>query len=117
MQIHLSPRNLRLTAAIHQHAASKIEHLEDIADDIIAAHVVLVDDASVNPKKQFTVKAHLALPGPDVHAEHCGDDLYVVMDEVADRLARQLRKRRTAFVDKRREKSRRAKQQGKRPGA
>ena len=73
MQLHLSPRNLRLTAAIHQHAAEKILHLEAIADDIIAAHVVLVDDASVNPKKQFTVKAHLAVPGPDVYAEESGE--------------------------------------------
>lgn len=109
MQLHLSPRNLRLTAAIHQHAAAKILHLEDIADDIMAAHVVLVNDEAANPKKQFTVKAHLAVPGPDVHAEHSGSDLYAVFDEVTDRLARQLRKRRTVFVDKRREKALRAK--------
>jgi putative sigma-54 modulation protein len=117
MQIHLSPRNLRLTAAIHQYAASKVEHLEDIADDIIAAHVVIVNDEAANPKKQFTVKAHLAVPGPDIHAEECGGDLYAALDKVADRLARQLRKRRTAMVDKRRQKSHRAKEQGKRPGA
>jgi putative sigma-54 modulation protein len=116
MQLHLSPRNLRLTAAIHQHAAVKILHLEDLADDIIAAHVVLVNEDNAKPNKQFTVKAHLALPGPDVYAEHQGDDLYVVLDEVADRLARQLRKRRTALVDKRREKSRRVKEARKRPG-
>ncbi len=114
MQIHLSPRNLRLTAAIHQHAAAKIEHLEDIADDIIAAHVVLMNDETANPK--FTVKAHLAVPGPDVHAEKSGDDLYLLLDAVADRLARHLRKRRTAFVDKRRQQAGRAKRQGKRPG-
>jgi putative sigma-54 modulation protein len=117
MQIHLSPRNLRLTAAIHQHAAAKMLHLEDIADDIIAVHVVLLNDEGAKADKQFTVKAHLAVPGPDVHAEKSGDDLYLVLDEVADRLARQLRKRRTAFVDKRREKARRAKEQRKRPGA
>lgn len=117
MQLHLSPRNLRLTAAIHQHAAQKILHLEDIADDIIAAHVVLVNDEGANKKKQFTVKAHLAVPGPDVHAEESGDDLYAALDKVADRLARQLRKRRTAFVDKRRQKAHRAKEQRKRSGA
>lgn len=113
MQLHLSPRNLRLTAAIHQHAAEKILHLEDLADDIIAAHVVLVNDESVNPKKQFTVKAHLAVPGPDIHAEIAGPDLYAALDEVADRLARQLRKRRTVRVDKSRQKAARAKQKRK----
>jgi putative sigma-54 modulation protein len=117
MQLHLSPRNLRLTAAIHQYAAEKLLHLEDLADDIIAAHVVLMNDTGANPKKQFSVKAHLAVPGPDIHAEESSEDLYAALDKVTDRLARQLRKRRTAFVDKRREKSRRAKENRKRPGA
>ena len=44
MQLHLSPRNLRLTAAIHQYAAEKILHLEDLAEEIMAAHVVLIND-------------------------------------------------------------------------
>ena len=117
MQLHLSPRNLRLNAAIHQHAAQKILHLEDFADDIIAAHVVLVNDSGASSKKQFTVKAHLAVPGPDVHAEESGDDLYAVLDKVADKLARQLRKRRTAFVDKRRQKAQRAKESRKTRGS
>lgn len=117
MQLHLSPRNLRLTASIHQYAAEKVMHLEDFADDIIAAHIVFLNDEAANPKSQFCVKAHLAVPGPDIHAEESSDDLYAALDKVTDRLARQLRKRRTAFVDKRREKSRRAKEGGKRPGA
>ena len=32
MQIHLSPRHLVLTAAIHSHVADKVEHLESITD-------------------------------------------------------------------------------------
>lgn len=117
MQLHLSPRNLRLTAAIHQYAAEKILHLEDLADDIIAAHVVILNDEGANPKKQFTVKAHLAVPGPDIHAEESSDDLYASFDKVADRLARQLRKRRTAFLDKRRQITQRHKEKRKRTGA
>ena len=42
MQIHLSPRHLRLTAAIHSHTATKIAHLEELANDIVAAHIVLI---------------------------------------------------------------------------
>jgi putative sigma-54 modulation protein len=40
MQIHLSPRNVRLTGAIHAYVAEKIIRLEDIASEILAAHVV-----------------------------------------------------------------------------
>ncbi len=94
MQIHLSPRHLTLTASIHRHVADKIEHLESISDDIIAAHVVLLHDESKNTKK-FQVKAHLAVPGPDIHAADANADLHVAIDKTADKLARQLRKRKT----------------------
>lgn len=117
MQLHLSPRNLRLTAAIHQHAAEKILHLEELADDIVAAHVVLMHDEAASAKKKFIVKAHLAVPGPDIHAEEQGEDLYAALDKVASRLARQLRKRHTALVDKRRQQKQRAKESAKKRGA
>ena len=105
MQLHLSPRHIRLTAAIHQHAASKIEHLEEFASDIVAAHVVLIHDEAAKPKDRYTVKVHLAVPGPDVHAEDSQADLYAALDLVIDKLARQLRKRKTRFQDKGRSKT------------
>ena len=103
MQIHLSPRHLRLTAAIHQHTASKVLHLEELAGDIVAAHIVLIHDKSADPSDRYTVKVHLAVPGPDVHAEESHADLYGALDLVMDKLARQLRKRKTRFTDKKRE--------------
>jgi putative sigma-54 modulation protein len=105
MQIHLSPRNVRLTAAIHQRVAEKILHLEDLASDILAAHVVLVHDEASKPDRRFSIKAHLAISGPDIHAEQYAEDLYAALDLVIDKLARQLRKRKTRLTDKRRSKT------------
>ena len=113
MQLHISPRNLRLTAAIHQYAAEKILHLEDLAD-IIGAHVVLMHDEAVSAKKRFTVKAHLAVAGPDIHAEDTGEDLYAALDKISAKLARQLRKRHTVLVDKRRKTKQRSAERSKR---
>ena len=112
MQIHLSPRNVRLTAAIHSYAAEKIESLEELGD-IIAAHVVLVSDDAAKPKDRFSVKAHLAVAGPDIHAEEKDADLYAALDKVVSKLARQLRKRKTALVDKRRQAQQRTTDQAK----
>ncbi len=105
MQIHLSPRNVRLTASIHRHVAEKILHLEDLTTDIVAAHVVLLHDESSKPAERFTVKVHLAISGPDIHAEQQGADLHSALDLVTDKLARQLRKRKTRLTDKRRSKT------------
>ncbi len=105
MQIHLSPRHLRLTAAIHSHCATKIEQLEDLAGEIVAAHVVLIHNETAKPKDRFCVKVHLAVPGPDIHAEESSEELYAALDLVMDKLARQLRKRKTRLNDKPRAKT------------
>jgi putative sigma-54 modulation protein len=101
MQIHISPRHLSLTSAIHSYVADKIGHLEEITDHIIAAHVVLFHDEKRNPKQAYVVKVHLAVPGPDVHGEDCDADLYAAIDKSAAKIARQLRKRKTKLKDKR----------------
>ena len=108
MQIHLSPRNVRLTASIHAHAAEKIEHLEELCADIVAAHIVLVHDDAAKPAARYGVKVHLAIAGPDIHAEEHDADLYTAMDKVMDKLARQLRKRKTRLGDKKRSTAQRA---------
>ena len=102
MQIHLSPRNVRLTGAIHAYVAEKIMRLEDIASEILAAHVVLVHDEQAEAGSNYCVKVHLAIAGPDIHASDVDADLYAAIDKISDKLARQLRKRKTRLVDKRR---------------
>ena len=105
MQIHLSPRHLRLTPALHRHCAEKIEHLEELAGEIVAAHIVLIHDEAAKPKDRFGVKVHIAVPGPDIFADEKSEDLYAAIDLVVSKLARQLRKRKTRLKDKRRSKT------------
>ena len=104
MQLHLSHRNLRLTASIHAHAANIIAQVEDYAE-IFAAHVVLIHDEVAKPKDRYTVKVHLAVRGPDVHGEASAETIHAALDAVADKLSRQLRKRKTRLKDKKRSTS------------
>jgi putative sigma-54 modulation protein len=103
MQIHLSPRHLRMTGSIHTHAAAVVSSLEDYTE-IIAAHLVLIYDEVAKPEHRFGVKAHLAIRGKDVHADVTAETLHVALDQAGDKLARQLRKRKTKLTDKRRSK-------------
>src|SRR5580692_7381815 len=100
MQIHLSPRHLTLTAAMHSHVCAKVAHLEELSEELLAVHVVLFHDERKNPKKSYTVKIHIAVPGPDIHAEDSQADLYTAIDMVLDKAAQQLRKRKTRLKDK-----------------
>jgi putative sigma-54 modulation protein len=110
MQIHISPRNLRLTGAIHAFVAEKIEHLEHMTDEIIGAHVVLIADVDKKGAEEFTVKVHLAVPGPDIHAEDVEPDLYAAIDKVYDKLTSLLRKRKTKRVISKKHKAQKNKE-------
>jgi len=101
-----------LTSAIYSFVADKMGHLENQTEQIIAAHVVLLHDET--KKKQHTVKVHLAVPGPDVHAEDSEDDLYVAIDKVVDKLSRQLRKRKTRMIDQKKHRHRQEVEKAKR---
>ena len=111
MQIHVSPRNLKLTAAIHGAVAGHIGELEDHGIDIIGAHVVLVHADAIDPEDRYQVRVHLAVPGPDIFADHSAEDLYKALELVTDKLSRQLSKRKTALQGKRRSVSQRATEQ------
>jgi putative sigma-54 modulation protein len=110
MQIHLSPRHIQLTAAIHSHVANKVAHLEEYTDSILATHVVLLFDEHRSKKKDYQVKIHLAMPGPDLHAEDAEDDLYAAIDKTVDKLEQQLRKRKTKTKEKEKHKVKVAKE-------
>ncbi len=112
MQLHLSPRHLVLTGAIHSYVANKISHLEAQTDSIVAAHVVLLHDETKVQK--HVVKVHLAVPGPDIYAEDKDNDLYAAIDKVTNKLSQQLRKRKTKLVDAKKHKARRETERKKR---
>lgn len=105
MQIHISPRHIKLTAAIHAYVAEKIGHLEHFEPNIIGAHIAIQHDESKSAKHAFIIKVHLAVPGPDIHAEDHGHDLYQAIDLVSARLAEQLRHRKSKLTRGRRKAS------------
>jgi len=109
MQIHISPRNVKLTAALHGYVAEKLESLEHLADGIIGAHVAIFHDQSRANKHAFVVKVHLAVPGPDLHAEDHGHELYHAIDAVVAKLDTQLRKKHSVKTKTTRAKARKAK--------
>lgn len=112
MQIHLSPRHMVLTAAIHSYVCEKVEHLESMTPTIIAAHVVLLHDET--KKKRYVAKVHLALPGPDIYAEDAEDDLYAAIDLTIGKLTQQLRKYKTKRKETKKHKLRVEKEKMKR---
>ncbi len=113
MHIHLTPRHLKLTAAIHAYVAEKFSHLEHSGDHILGAHVVLWHDETRKPSQAFCVKAHIAIPGPDIYAEVAAADLYAAIDLMHDKLAQLMRKHKTKIVEHKKHVARKAREKAK----
>jgi putative sigma-54 modulation protein len=109
MQIHISPRDIKLTPALNAYVANKVSHLEHYSDSIIGAHIAIHHDTTRAGKHAFVIKVHLAMPGPDLHGEDRGHDLYQAVDLVVERLAEQLRHRKNKITKGARQAARKAK--------
>ena len=111
MKIHITPRHLRLTEAVESQAITKLETLSHINRRIESAHLTLATSDSVDPDQRYTASARLAVAGPDLFAEESAADIGSALDAITSKLARQLRKRKTALSDKRRSAAQRATEQ------
>ncbi|MBK6961913.1 MAG: ribosome-associated translation inhibitor RaiA [Gammaproteobacteria bacterium] len=88
MQLTISGHHLEITAALHTYVQSKLERLERHNDRITQVAVILSVEKLVQ-KAEATVHAN----GVELFAESEHNDLYAAIDALADKLDRQLIKR------------------------
>lgn len=96
--IHIKTQNLRLTAPLEDFIRKKAAAIPRIAADLIAMEITLARDPGASGAERFTASARLAVPGNDIHGSAVGADLYVIFGALVDRLARQVRKRKTRLA-------------------
>jgi putative sigma-54 modulation protein len=98
MPIHITPHHLTLSPALRDFVFEKIGAVARFASDLLSAEVVLRRHEGSGGGKRFSATARLAVPGKDVHgtAEH--SDLYTAITQLASRLGRRSRKRKTRLA-------------------
>jgi putative sigma-54 modulation protein len=96
-------RNIEVTDAMRSYAEDKLSRLDRFSDQIIDARVVMsyaADGNSVNPAK---VEVQVNVPHGVVRAEERGIDTYAAVDQVVDKLERQLKRFKGKFIARRNE--------------
>lgn len=88
MQISISGHHIEVTPALKSYVETKLERLERHFDQITNMHVILSVEKHMQ-KAESTVHAG----GQEVYAEAESDDLYKAIDQLADRLDRQIIKK------------------------
>ena len=85
MQLTISGHHIDVTEALREYVTTKISRLERHHDRITNTHVIL----SVEKLLQ-KAEATIHISGADLFANSESDDLYAAIDQLADKLDRQL---------------------------
>ena len=87
MNLQISGHHLEITPALHDYVTSKLERVTRHFDNVIDVNVIL----SVEKLKQ-KIEATLRIPGGEVVANAEHSDMYAAIDDLTDKLDRQIKK-------------------------
>jgi len=96
MNLQLSGRHIEVTPALRDYVLHKLDRITRHFDHVIDVNVVL----SVE-KSQHRIEANVHVSGKDIFLESRGTDMYAAIDDLADRLDRQIIKYKEKHADHR----------------
>lgn len=96
MAINFVGRNFELTPALRTYAEEKLNKLEKHFDKITTIHVIF-DIEKLNKIAEATIHINKG----EIHARVESDDMYAAVDELSDKLHRQLVKHKEKMQDHR----------------
>lgn len=85
-------RNIDITEAMKSYAEDKLEKLERFSDQIIDARVVMTYDTKKHADAPAKVEVQINVAHGTLRAEERGQDSYAAIDQVVDKLERQLKR-------------------------
>ena len=95
MNLHLSGHHVEITTAIREYVASKLERIERHFDHVIDVNVIMTVQ-----KLDQTIEANVHLSGKDIHVHSNHGDMYAAIDELIDKLDRQVIRHKERFDTK-----------------
>ncbi|MEI6082799.1 MAG: ribosome-associated translation inhibitor RaiA [Verrucomicrobiota bacterium] len=110
MDILIHTDGVVLTEALREAVEEKIGRVEQYAPRAIRARVRFRKSSAHANQAQYVVRVLIELPGRDLSAEQIGPEPRLALDIVAEKIERQLRKRKTNELANRNRRSPRARE-------
>lgn len=89
MQINVSGQQIEITGPLRDYVSEKIGRIQKHFDHVTNTNVVLHFEKK---KNRHSAEATINTKGAQLHADSQGDDMYAVIDALADKLDRQVLK-------------------------
>jgi putative sigma-54 modulation protein len=87
MQINISGQQIEITDPLRNYVTEKISRIQKHFDHVTNTNVVLHHEKK---KNRHAAEATINARGAQLHANSEGDDMYAVIDALADKLDRQV---------------------------
>ena len=90
MNLTISGHHLEVTPALRRYVISKLDRITRHFDQVVDVRVILSVDNMTEKEKRQRAECKVHVKGRDLFAESSHADLYAAVDEVADKLDRQV---------------------------
>ena len=96
MQIEISGHNVEITEALRAYVNEKMQRIERHFENLTSAHFVLKLEKLIH-SAEGTI--HVGGRTNPIHAEADAEDMYAAIDELSDKLDRQVRRHKSKVTD------------------
>lgn len=108
MNLTISGHHLEVTPALRSYVTSKLERISRHFDQVVDIRVLLTVDKIKDKDHRQKAECNIHVKGKDIYAESTHADLYAAVDELADKLDRQVLRYKTKVQDHHHETAKRA---------
>ncbi len=90
MNLTISGHHLEVTPALRSYVTEKLDRITRHFDQVVDIKVLLTVDKLTEKDRRQKAECNIHVKGKDIHAESMHADLYAAVDELADKLDRQV---------------------------
>jgi putative sigma-54 modulation protein len=90
MNLTISGHHLEVTPALRSYVTSKIDRISRHFDQVVDIKVLLTVEKQKEKERRQRAECNIHVKGDDLFAESAHSDLYAAVDELVDKLDRQV---------------------------
>ena len=99
MNLTISGHHLEVTPALRSYVTSKIDRISRHFDQVVDVKVLLTVEKQREKDRRQRAECNIHVKGDDLFAESTHEDLYAAVDELVDKLDRQVGRYKTRRQD------------------
>ena len=99
MNLTISGHHLEVTQALRNYVTTKLDRITRHFDQVVDIRVILTVEKQREKERRQRAECNIHVKGSDLFAESSHEDLYAAVDELIDKLDRQVGRHKTRVQD------------------